>query len=1010
MSDFAEVPKPIINSPYEEPKQYYEIAKGEPPVLVQGRRPACYYYRPPGRSTGRHAADEVGTKIDLHLVNDIRARMKEWREKGYPGVTGTTGELIGYWTRPEREAGHRLFFCQLEAALTVIFLKEARADFLQGLEIPRDEPSKEAKEKGYSGFTRYAAKMATGSGKTTVMGMLAAWSILNKVADRGNATFSDTVLVICPNVTIRDRLQELDPNHGETSLYRTRDLVPPDMMKNLREGRVLITNWHVLEPKELNTVGKDSSRVVKRGVPRHVKLDNGDIDTKYIQSDTSLVEDVLKETKGKKNILVFNDEAHHAYRIAQTITEEEQPDLLGGNGNGDSEELEYYKKEATIWIDGLDKINKIRGINFCVDLSATPFYLNNTGNDPGKSFPWVVSDFGLVDAIESGLVKIPQLPIEDTTGRRIPAYFNVWKWIVEEKLTSGEKGGKRGQVNPKAVLKYAHTPIQMLASLWKTTFKEWNEDVKKGSREPVPPVFIIVCRDTRLAKIIYDWIADCKGEDITPCIPEFRNKDGKEYTVRVDSKVVEEIESGIAKSDESRRLRFVLDTIGKTAWPGGKPPEEYVQLVNKRNEKAEEGGELVDQAIPPGRDVRCIVSVAMLTEGWDARTVTHIVGLRPFESQLLCEQVVGRGLRRSQYHDLSVEEVSKVYGVPFELIPFKTNPTGPTPPPPKVIHVKALPERADLEIKFPRVEGYSFKVKNKIAVDWQRVRPIRIDPAEVPDETLVKGLSTDDAGKLSLSGPGPIEEITLKAWRKGVRLQYVEFFMANELRRHYAGSPDCEIPPHILFPQLISIVKRFVRDYVEALEHRDKKDIFLSPYFGKALEVLKESIIPDVSSGEESEIPTYEKSRGPGSTSDVDTWTSKPVVECRKSHLNYAVADTEKWEQIAKFYLDRNKHVISFVKNFGLGFEIPYTFNGESRGYAPDFIIRLKNDEGREIGNLILEVKGFAPEEAEAKKSAAIRWMKAVNNEGSYGKWDYRVIYKTTDVDKAIEEMVKVLG
>lgn len=1017
MSDFAEVSKPIINSPYEEPKRYYEIAKGEPPVLMEGRRPACYYYRPPGRSTGRYAADEVGTKFDMPLVNDIRTRMKEWGEKGYPGVTGTTKELIAYWTRPEREAGQKLFFCQLEAALTVIFLKEARADFLQGLEIPRDEPSKEAKEKSYSGFTRYATKMATGSGKTTVMGMLAAWSILNKVADRSNATFSDTVLVICPNVTIRERLQELDPNLGESSLYRTRDLVPPDMMKNLREGRVIITNWHVLEPKELNTVGGASSKVVKRGVPRHTKLKNGGTETKYIQSDTSLVEGVLKEAKGKKNILIFNDEAHHAYRIKElgNTQEGEQPGLPGfgngeGNGNGDDEELEYYKKEATVWINGLDKIDKVRGINFCVDLSATPFYLNNTGNDPGRPFPWVTSDFGLVDAIESGLVKIPQLPIEDTSGNEIPAYFNVWKWIVETKLTTGEKGGKRGQIKPAAVLKYAHTPIIQLATLWQDTFEEWNRDIAQGLRgEPVPPVFIIVCRDTKLAKVLYDWIALCQA-DVAPCIDEFRNKDGKEYTVRVDSKVVEEIESGVAKSDEGRRLRFVLDTIGKTSWPGGKPPEEYIQLVNKRNEKAvEENGELVDPSVPPGRDVRCIISVAMLTEGWDARTVTHIVGLRPFESQLLCEQVVGRGLRRSQYHDLSVEEVAKVYGVPFELIPFKTNPTGPGVPPPKIHHVKALsPERDHLVIKFPRVEGYSFKVRNRISVDWSRVSVRTIDPAQYPDEVHVKGLSTDSGGKLSIFGPGKTEDITMDGWRARVRLQEIEFIMATKLTKKYAENPDCAIPVHVLFPQMLAIVKRYIKEYVEPSEK--SKDIVRSPYLGWALEDLERAIVPDVGSGEDDpELPRYESGRGPGSTFDVDFWTSKPVKECQRSHLNFAVADTQRWEQIVTFYIDRNEHVISFVRNFNLGFVIPYTSNEENREYTPDFILRLKDKDGKEVGSLILEVKGYVDDEAKAKKDAALRWVQAVNNDGTYGKWDYKVVYKTTDTEGAIEEAVKVL-
>lgn len=540
MSTFNEVLKPIINDPYEEPRQYYLIQKGEPPRLVEGRREACYYYRPPKRQTAAGHADEIGTRYPLLLVNDIRGRVKAWRQAGYPGVTAVTDELLRYWSRPEREGACRLFFCQREAAETVIFLAEARADLRQGLAIPRDEPSGEARDKGYPGFARYASKMATGTGKTTVMGMLAAWSILNKVADRSDARFSDAVLIVCPNVTIRDRLQELDPHGGETSLYRTRDLVPPHLMNDLRKGHVVITNWHVLAPQDLGQVRGVGARVVNRGM----------------ESDTAMCARVLGPAVGNKgNVLVINDEAHHAYRLRQldnTAEEEEENELF-----------EIERKEATVWIEGLDKLSRIRGINASVDLSATPFYLSNTGNDPGRPFPWVVSDFGLIDAIESGLVKIPQLPIQDTTGAEIPAYFNVWKWIIETKLTSSEKGGRRGQVKPEAVLKWAQQPIAQLAGLWRETFLQWQEDARVGRRPPVPPVFIIVCKTTRLAKVIYEWIAERKSETGPP-IEEFRNRNGTEYTVRVDSKVVEEMESGVAKSDESRRLRFVLSTIGRT--------------------------------------------------------------------------------------------------------------------------------------------------------------------------------------------------------------------------------------------------------------------------------------------------------------------------------------------------------------------------------------------------------------------------------------------------------------
>ena len=584
-----EVPEPIINGPYDEPQSHWFIEEGQPCEKREGRRPSVYYYRPPRGATGADVGSEVGTPMPMELVNLIRERVKAWREAGYPGVTRMSEELLNWWRRDGRQ--FPLFFAQREAAETVVFLTEARADFRQGLEIPRDDPSEEKKAQGYAGFARYACKMATGSGKTTVMGMLAAWSILNKVIDRSDARFSDVVLVVCPNITIRDRLQELDPKRGEASLYRTRDVVPLHLMSKLNEGFVVVTNWHVLEPEQGNQVGGVSAAVVKRGE----------------ESDTALVARVLgREVGGKQNILVMNDENW------EQMDADEREEWLEDN------------KEATVWIDGLDKIQKIRGINFCVDVSATPYYLNRTGNEANRPFRWVVSDFGLVDAIESGLVKIPQLAIRDTTGAEIPAYFNIWRWIMEPgRLTSAERGGSKAQPKPEAVLKWAHVPIAQLAGLWSEDFKDWQKDPEQ---HPTPPVFIIVCRNTRLAKVLYEWIADDNRPLGIPAlgIEEFRNRNGQINTIRVDSKVVHETDTEGAKNDEHRWMRFTLDTVGKTQWTldsQRRPiyPKDFAELAAK----------LERPLHPPGRDVRCIVSVAMLTEGWDCTTVTHTLGCDP---------------------------------------------------------------------------------------------------------------------------------------------------------------------------------------------------------------------------------------------------------------------------------------------------------------------------------------------------------------------------------------------
>jgi type III restriction enzyme len=249
-------------------------------------------------------------------------------------------------------------------------------------------------------------------------------------------------------------------------------------------------------------------------------------------------------------------------------------------------------------------------------------------------------------------------------------------------------------------------------------------------------------------------------------------------------------------------LRFTLDTVGKLSWPKdqfGRPiyPDGFKELAEKREEPLH----------PPGRDVRCIVSVAMLTEGWDCNTVTHIVGLRPFMSQLLCEQVVGRGLRRKSY-DLTEEEkfpeeVAKVFGVPFEVIPFKTS-TGPPPPPVKRFHVHAIPEKSQFEIKFPRVEGYTQAIRNHVTVDWSRVPVLPLDPLRIPPEVEVKGLSVSNTGKLSLSGPGRIDDVKLAEFRAKRRGQELVFDLAAALTDRYVKQPFCDIPSHVLFPQIAS--------------------------------------------------------------------------------------------------------------------------------------------------------------------------------------------------------------
>jgi type III restriction enzyme len=1026
MSETFEVPTPILNGPFDPPQEHWKIEPDRPAMRMPGRRRAGYFYRPPN-APSEEVERAAGEWRELELVNLIRERMAKWQAEGRPGFTRTSAELIAYWQREGRK--HRLFFAQLEAAETIIFLKEARADYLQGITVPPDELSEDRKAEGFSVFERYCCKMATGSGKSTVMAMLAAWSILNKIASRSDTRFSETVLAVCPNVTIKNRLAEIDPRHGEASLYRTRDLVPERLMPELQQGRVIIWNWHVFEPQG-SSVGGTGARVVKAGKAKKTtetftvagkttsfhgkkyitpevldaRVANGSLrivedrtdkngrrtvkveGTEYVESDTALVNRVLKDAiSGKSNILVLNDEAHHAYRIKSASAESEEDE------NSEAEEgADYERREATVWIDGLDKINKLRGINFCIDLSATPYFIGPVGQATNTIFPWTVSDFGLTDAIESGLVKIPQLAVRDTAGREIPEYFNLWHHILK-KLTPAERGGKKSNPKPEAILKYAHTPIAMLGGLWEELRREWSD----RDDEKRPPVFILVCKNTKIARVMYEWIAEDKVPAGIPSakLEELRNRDGRVVTIRVDSKVAQETESDEAASDEMWWMRFTLDTVGKREWPydgQGRPiyPEGFEVLA----------GKLERPVYPPGRDIRCIVSVGMLTEGWDCNTVTHIVGIRPFMSQLLCEQVVGRGLRRASY-DVGAdgklsEEVAKVFGVPFEVVPFKENKGGGGEKSPKRHHVMALPEKKQLEITFPRVEGYRQAIRNKVMVDWDSIAPLTLDPLKIPPETDVKGLLPADTGHPSLHGPGKLESVTLNPYRQGRRLQELAFQMARDLTRVYVRRGEGELPAQVLFPQLRAIAERFLRDKVVAQAPAKPIDVFIAPYYGLAIERMIEAIKPDTAVGEAPELPAIEANRPNGMTGEVDFWTSRDVRPVIKSHVNYVVADTKQWEQSAAYFIDKHPAVEAFVKNAGLGFGIPYLHNGQMHDYEPDFIVRL-NGEARL--HVILETKGYDPLK-DVKRQAAERWVAAVNADGRFGRWRYQLIEKISDI------------
>jgi type III restriction enzyme len=843
--------------------------------------------------------------VPLDLVNTIRERVKAWRERGYPGVTPLTRQLLNYWHNPERE--RKLFFCQREAVETLIWLVEASPAEKQGISIPKD-----------NGLTRYACKMATGSGKTVVMGMVVAWQVLNKLASPQDRRFSDAVLLVCPNLTIRERLQVLLP-WKPGNYYEKFDLVPRGMLERLQQGRFQITNWHLFQPKD----DSRSRCVVQRGP----------------ESDAAFCRRVLKELGNKQNILVINDEAHHAYRPA-ALPEEVREQLS-------AEEI-AEREEATVWVSGLDTINAVRGINFCADFSATPFYIKGSGYPEGEPFPWIVSDFGLVDAVESGIVKIPRVPVDDNTGALIPKYFRLWEWI-NSRLPASERQTARRRAKPESVLREAEGALATLASEWKKTLEAFKE---AGS--PVPPVMIVVCDNTDLAKLVHEHIT--QGNVL-------KELEG-EYTFRIDTKLLAEAESaGETKQETAERLRKTVDTIGKLEWEG--------------------------EGEPPGKNVRCVVSVGMLNEGWDAQNVTQILGLRAFTSQLLCEQVVGRGLRRLNYDDFSEPEYVDVYGVPFEVIPVKKKPMSRTEVQKVSTLVRALPERKHLEITFPRVEGYVLDVRQRIRLNLDTIPKLIIRPGSEPTEVTAKPAVGYRIGRPDRLGPGPEAVHDRKPFHREKRLQATVYEIAAEVTQQLTEKRKDWSARHILFPQVLNAVWQYLEERV-LIEGPDipLEEIALLRYKQPIVERLTVAIEPDTGAGEPPLLPVIERFRPIGSTSEVLFRTVRPCVGTTKSHISHVVLDAPKWEHSVAYQLEQMPEVIAYARNDHLDLTIPYEWQGGQHEYRPDYLIRWRFQDGRDV-KIILEVKGFATEQDRQKEAAAKRWVRAVNHHGEFGRWEF---------------------
>jgi len=704
------IANPILNSPYREPGRHCRFDdEGITNDIVDKRRLSGYFVPiPQPRKKGTQLSFGTewtdGRFEETAFINRIRDRVGQWRLGGHVGVTTVTRRLLEYWTDAARDKP--LFFCQIEAAETAIYLAEVARKYGDAW---IENELRTATENHNPGLPRLAVTMATGSGKTLVMALLIAWQALNKLHDRQDARFSDAFLIVTPGITIRDRLRVLLPTVPD-NYYRQRDILPPDLLERLGQARIVITNFHTFLARDRGDAARLTKRILTRGER-----------SAFVESPAEVVRRVCRDLAGRKQIVVINDEAHHCYRskpVDDAGGESSSPKLVGD----ERIEAEQREKEARVWVSGLDAVREKLGVRAVYDLSATPFFLRGSGYPEGTLFPWVVSDFSLIDAIESGIVKIPRVPVaDDSMTGALPTYRELWPRIREDLPRKGR--GTEDVAGEPTLPVELQGALHSLYGHYEQAFRRWQANGEAQARGLTPPVFVVVCANTNVSKLVFDYVAGWekplgpgRAVLVPGQLPLFSNVDGERWLNRPNTMLIDsrELESGDGMTAEFKRIAATeieeFKAEYRARFPGRNADDlEDEDLLREVMNTVGKPGKL-------GEHIRCVVSVSMLTEGWDANTVTHILGVRAFGTQLLCEQVVGRGLRRMSYatneDGLFEAKYAEVYGVPFSFIP--TSGSGVDPRPPRLsTRVRAIEDRRACEITFPRVTGYRYDIASE---------------------------------------------------------------------------------------------------------------------------------------------------------------------------------------------------------------------------------------------------------------------------------------------------------
>ena len=1001
--------KPILNSPYEYPLRHWELDEhGQPTqAIVETRRRAEFITpipKPRKRKKSAQKTLELDEGVGLStqnkryditsIINEVRSHVDQWRAWPNPSewqVTPETARLLQHW-RHHRFSGVRPFFCQVEAVETAIWLTEVAPkskrgkEFLTHLGNANDEYNPE--------LMRLALKLATGAGKTTVMAMLIAWQTVNAVRHPASRTFTRGFLVVTPGLTIKDRLRVLQPFDPD-SYYADRELVPSDMIEEVNRAKIVITNYHAFKLRERMDVAKGTRGALEGWRGEELK-------TK--ETEGQLLQRVMPDLMGMKNILVLNDEAHHCYR-----EKPKEPDEVELKGD-ERKEAEKNNEAARMWISGLEAVKRKLGVARVFDLSATPFFLRGSGEAEGTLFPWTMSDFSLMDAIECGIVKLPRVPVaQNIPGDEMPVFRDLWENIRKDMPKKGR--GKGDELDPLKLPTRLQTALQALYGHYEKTYKLWD-----GAGIKVPPCFIIVCQNTAISKLVYDYVSgfDRKNEDGTTTLENgrlalFRNYDDttgnplpRPNTLLIDS---EQLEAGDALDDNFRKMagdeieRFRREIVERTGDARAAEKITDQELLREVMNTIGKYGQL-------GGAVRCVVSVSMLTEGWDANTVTHVLGIRAFGTQLLCEQVIGRALRRQSYElneeNLFNVEYADVFGIPFD---FTAKPVvAPPQPPRETIQVRAVrPERDPLEIRFPRVEGYRVELpEERLTAKFNDESVFVLTPDIVgPSITRNAGIIGEGVD-MNLEHLGDMRPSTL-LFHVTQRLLYTKFRDPGEEPRLH------------LFGQLKRITKEWIDNclkckgdtYPALLMYQELADVACN----RISAGITNAFIGDrpIKALLDPYNPIGSTSHVRFNTSKTDRWET-----CSdRCHINWVILDSD-WEGEFCRVAESHAKVKAYVKNHNLGLEVPYRYGSETRKYLPDFIVLVDDghpplaDGTPDLLHLIVEIKGYRREDAKEKKlTMDTYWIPGVNHLGSYGRWAFAEFTEVYEIESDFKEKVK---